>query len=286
LPGDPEAIGTLQEIIGYIVSGETRLEKLFFLFGPGRSGKGTIVKVLERLLGEENATSFSFRQLTDQHGREGFIGKSVLTIQDAHIDHGHHAGAVEVLKTISGNDRISIPRKYKSAWVGTLPGRILIVSNNAPRLDDDSGTIATRLIPVHLRVSFIGREDPNLLRGLLPELSGIFNWARVGWQRLIARGHFVVPASAREFIDDIRHGASPVTQFVEERCIIGPAMTVETEKLWQAWEGWTTLQQRCPCGSRQAFGRALASVLPAVGKVRGGTADRVHYYRGIGLATS
>jgi putative DNA primase/helicase len=285
LPGDQQAIDTLQEIFGYIVSGELCLEKIFCVFGPPRSGKGTIVKILSRLLCDENVKEFTIGQLSDRNGMEDFVGKSLLVMPDAHIEGRGNGSAVERLKMISGNDRITVGRKYKTDWTGTLPGRILIVTNNEPRLDDNSGAIATRIVPIRLMRSFLGRENLNLLLELLPELPGIFNWARAGWQRLMARGHFIVPASAQSIVDDIRSGASPVSDFIDERCILAPEREADCVELWAVWQSWCE-RKRLPCGSWQSFGRALASAIPTLSKHRGekrGSRERFQFYRGIGL---
>ena len=47
---DREAEETLQEIFGYLITSDTRQQKLFLIKGPKRGGKGTIVSVLEQLL--------------------------------------------------------------------------------------------------------------------------------------------------------------------------------------------------------------------------------------------
>src|SRR4029453_8794245 len=53
-PGDQPAIDTLQEIFGLCLTGDTRQQKAFLLVGPKRSGKGTIARVLTRLVGPAN----------------------------------------------------------------------------------------------------------------------------------------------------------------------------------------------------------------------------------------
>ena len=45
------SIDALQEIMGYILGGGTRLQKIFMFVGPKRAGKGTIGRVLTGLLG-------------------------------------------------------------------------------------------------------------------------------------------------------------------------------------------------------------------------------------------
>jgi putative DNA primase/helicase len=57
---DTESIDTLQEAMGYLVSGDTSLQKILLLVGPKRSGKGTIGRVATGLLGRHNVAAHRF----------------------------------------------------------------------------------------------------------------------------------------------------------------------------------------------------------------------------------
>ena len=48
-PTDPDAVATLQEWLGYLLTAGTSQQKILFLLGPKRSGKGTICRVLAGL---------------------------------------------------------------------------------------------------------------------------------------------------------------------------------------------------------------------------------------------
>jgi putative DNA primase/helicase len=51
-PEDPESINTLQEMYGYLLTQRNDHQKMFFLYGAKRGGKGTIIRVLEALMGQ------------------------------------------------------------------------------------------------------------------------------------------------------------------------------------------------------------------------------------------
>ena len=40
--------------MGYLLTSDTRLQKILILVGPKRSGKGTIARVIRGLIGDEN----------------------------------------------------------------------------------------------------------------------------------------------------------------------------------------------------------------------------------------
>ena len=103
----------------------------------------------------------------------------------------------ERLLSISGEDSLSIDRKNTTAVESKLDVRLMLLSNELPRLSDVSGALAGRMIILRLSESWYGREDPGLFARLDPELPGILLWAIEGWRRVRARGHFVVPDSSR-----------------------------------------------------------------------------------------
>ena len=56
--GDQDRIKYLQKAVGYAMSGDTRLECMFILYGPtSRNGKGTTMETVLRILGEYGRTA-------------------------------------------------------------------------------------------------------------------------------------------------------------------------------------------------------------------------------------
>jgi putative DNA primase/helicase len=128
---------------------------------------------------------------------QGLIGKKLAVVPDARLDNRANRSVItEKLLSIIGEDVQDINRKNKPYWSGILRLRLMILSNELPDFKDDSGVIATRFVILQTLVSFLGREDTELESKLCGELSGILNWALVGWQRLAQRGNYRLPALA------------------------------------------------------------------------------------------
>jgi len=144
----------------------------------------------------------------------------------------------ERLLNISGEDPIAIARKFKDDWDGMLKTRVMILSNEVPRLPDATGTIATRFIPVRLFISFLGREDNFLKDRLCPELPQIMNWALQGLDRLNKRGFFLIPEDARETIEKLRRAATPVFEFKEDHLIIDPEAVTYKQRVYERFCGY------------------------------------------------
>jgi putative DNA primase/helicase len=284
---DQEAKDTLQDVFGYSLTPDTSQQKIILVVGPPRSGKGTMARVLTELVGRDNVAAPTLASLSSNFGLAPLIGKPVAIISDARLGtKSDQAAIAERLLSISGEDSLTIDRKFLSACTGRLPTRFLIFTNELPRLSDASGALANRFVVLSMHNSFLGQEDPGLTTRLLLELPGILNWAREGYLRLRHRGYFVQPASAREAIEDLETLGSPVKAFVRERCVIDVTQEISTKSLYSEWTAWCLGGGRQP-GTEQTFGRDLKAAFTGLRVSQPRREEgRNRIYNGIGLASA
>jgi putative DNA primase/helicase len=284
-PDDKSSIDVLQEIVGYLLAGGTKLQKIFLLVGPKRAGKGTIGRVVSGLLGPHNLAAPSLSSLATNFGLSPLIGKSLALIADARWSSRSESHAVvERLLSISGEDSLTIDRKHREPWTGRLPTRFLILTNELPKLSDVSGALPSRFVLLVLTKSFYGEESPHLTNELLAEAPSIFTWGLSGLDRLLARGCFEQPSSSQEAIQRLEDLASPIRAFLRSNCIIASDARVPCERLWEMWKSWCEAENRHP-STRTVFGRDLHAAAPTVRRVRArGGDERRWEYLGIGVA--
>ena len=274
---------TLRDMFGWYLAGDSSIHKIGLIAGPRRSGKTTIGRILEQLVGSDNVVSPRLSNLANHFGMACLIDKRVAIVQDARLGPRTDVHAVtENLLSISGQGRQTIPQKYRDDWSGHLSVRFLIVSNELPRIVDASGTMASRYVPLLTTRSFEGKEDLALMEKLLPELPGIANWALRGWDRLRERGHFLLPEASKEAVRQMEDLASPAAAFVRECCLVGINCKVEKKRLFSTWRAWCEMQGHRP-GSSDVFGRNLRAAYPEVKPSREGRGERRRWYLGIEL---
>jgi putative DNA primase/helicase len=287
---DSDSKALLQEWFGYALTPDTSRQKIMTIIGPPRSGKGTIANVLTALLGSQNVAPTSMSSIATNFGKETLIGKLLAVFGDARITGApDEKEAVDVLKTISGEDRVMVDRKYEKPWVGKLPVRFVILSNDYIRFKDESGAGVGRLLVLKTTESFENREDHTLLPRLLGELPSILQWAIDGWMRLREQGRFTIPAAMKEAVEDMKIASCPVKAFADECCNLGPDEEVVPSQLFDAWMAWCDRNNRKDAGNKQTFGSRLNGAIPGIKSVMsrraaahpGGTPVRV--YRGISL---
>jgi putative DNA primase/helicase len=287
-PDDPESINTLQEWMGYLLTPDTRQQKILMLIGPKRSGKGTIARVVRALVGERNVICPTLASLSTNFGLWPLLGKTVAMITDARISgRTDTAAVVERLLSISGEDAQTIDRKNLPHVTAKLASRFMLMTNELPKLRDSSAALPGRMILLRLTQSWYGREDTTLTDRLLAELPSILIWAIDGWKGLRDRGHFVQPETGENAIEELTNLSSPIGAFVHECCCIEEKLEVERSELFNAWKRWCE-GQNCRYGDAATFGRNLRAVVPTIKDAQRRKPDdsRVRVYEGIGLGSN
>ncbi len=167
---------------------------------------------------------------------------------------------------------MTVDRKNRDCWHGTLPTRFMILTNELPRLTDASGALTSRFIVLCLTISFYGREDITLTGKLLPELPGILNWGLDGYDRLRKRGHFIQPASAADAVRQMEDLGSPISAFIRECCTVKPGPD-RGGALFDAWLAWCRDQNRDHPGTKENFGKDIRAACRDCGMKQPRTED-------------
>jgi putative DNA primase/helicase len=260
-PDDEESVALLQEYIGYVLSGRTDMQKLLLLIGPTRSGKGTIARMLVSLIGRGHAAGPTLASLGTNFGLSPLLGKPLAIISDARLGDTPAHTVVERLLSITGEDMLTVDRKFRDPWSGKLPTRFVILTNELPRFRDSSAAIANRMLILQMTQSFLGCEDRTLDARLRGELWGILLWALAGLDRLNANDRFTVPDSSQDAANLMADLASPMSAFVRDCCVRGPNVNVAVDDLYTAWKTWA-INNGHHAGAKSTFGRNLRAVVP------------------------
>lgn len=244
---DAEEIRVLRQWFGYVLSGRLDLQKMLLLIGPPRSGKGTIARILRDLIGAANCSAPTLAGIAQNFGLETSIGKTLMIVGDARLASEGQTTVVERLLSISGQDSITLDRKNKTAWTGTMQTRVMILSNELPKFLDASGAIASRFVILKLEESFLGREDTHLETRLRAEFPAILKWALAGLVDLTRAGRLHEGAAHRAAMEEMTDLVSPISAFLRDVCgvdsprkpgALNPDATVAFSALYQEYDAW------------------------------------------------
>lgn len=191
--GDGLFARTLQDAAAYALSGASSLRAILWLFGPKGTGKSTFAELLQTLLGEAAATiDTALLQETSSRERLGaqLVFKRAAFVSEA----GNKRIEAELLKTLSGGDRLSVRFLYREAFTAKPSHVLILAANDAPKTDAYDDALRERVMALpfvhplrdgeplrfagHKRVE-TARQDPNS-----PLLKGFAAWIGEGLERL------------------------------------------------------------------------------------------------------
>jgi putative DNA primase/helicase len=261
---DEQGVRLLREWMGYCLTRDTSQQKILFVLGPPRSGKGTIGRIIRALLGPENCCGPSLASLATPFGLGSLLNSSLAIVSDARLSARSDESAVtERLLKISGQDAVEVERKYHEAETVVLRSRIQILTNELPRLRDASGAIANRMLVLRSTTSFLGKEDPSLTDKLLRELPSILRWVIEGYDEFHDRGHFEQTSIGLGIVADLQEMGSPVKAFVTRFCETGLTRSCLVSDLFDAWRMFCAHESLKP-GSKSSFSIQLGAAAPSV----------------------
>ena len=253
--GDEERIALLQEWFGYNLSNSYAHHKILFMLGPPRCGKGTIGRMLEKVVGTQNFTGMSLHAFNSDAFLESLRTKTVAFSGDTErrVNRASVDSVIERIKKISGNDAVTFSRKYKSTLSQTLPTRMTFAANQVPALFDDSGALASRMLVLPFNVSFAGREDLHLFSALCEEVEGVAFWALQGLARLTDNGAFTNPLASQAEAQFIAEAYSPLKVFIDGCCQLDTNESTSCIDLYNAYKAWAVTSQEDRIMPRRTF---------------------------------
>lgn len=286
--GDQELVDYLQRVVGYTLTGDTKEEVFFFLYGVGANGKSTFLEVLKELLGTYGrAAEFETFTRKEHEGGSGprpdviaLIGARLVMASETGSDSQLDTG---LLKKMTGRDTMAARDLYRGLVEFVPQWKIFLVANHKPRIRDSSIGTWRRLHLIPFTVTIPEeRRDQQLRAKLLAELPGILNWALAGcqeWQRAGLRPPRKISDAGKDYQDEM----DPIGRFLADCCVTGHHnyYTVPAKRLYEEYQAWCS-----ECGEKEwsqtAFGRALSGKSYERRKL---TANRIFHWIGIGLAS-
>jgi putative DNA primase/helicase len=261
----------LQMWMGYLLSGETRLHKALTLVGPPRSGKGTILQVINMLT---DAVATTPRSLMSRFGLFGLKDAACATIGDMRLNGVRSdSDLIMTLLSLIGGDRMEFEGKNKDVITAQPITRLSIASNEPPAFTDGSGAMLARFVILTTSKSFLGKEDRFLMERLEKEVSGIAAWALRGLELLKANGwKLVEPGSSAAVRDEVQETTHQALRYIRSAVADGRlvvAHEVQARELFNDYVLWCE-EKREIAVSETMFGRRMVEV-EGVEKLKGRT---------------
>jgi putative DNA primase/helicase len=218
---DQEIISFLQRAIGYSLTGHVSEQVAFILVGKGANGKSTLLNILQIVFGEY-ATTTPMQTLMDKgnpshqtNDLAALKGRRFVVASEGERD---QKLAENKIKLMTGGDTIKARFMYGDYFEYIPKFKLWMGINNLPNVTASDDAIWRRLCIIEFPVQIPKDEqDPNLLKNLRDELSGIFNWALEGYQEWSKNG-LQTPEKVMRFTNSFREENDEIGQWISCCC--------------------------------------------------------------------
>jgi putative DNA primase/helicase len=234
----------LLEAIGLVLCPWMNQRKTVFLYGPTRSGKSTLVRLIEALVGPYKA-AVSLHQLGSNRFMAAELRGKLLNVAGDLSD--RHLDDLSLFKQITGDDLIVAEHKHGHPF--SFHNRALMVfsANFPPMVSEGSRAYFARVQPFLFPLSLEGVEDPEIESKLRAEIEGILVRLVEGARRWYQRGSYLPtdPAVSADF----ERKSDLVAAFVAESTVPDPGAFLIAGDLLEPY------RRHCKRDGRKALGR-------------------------------
>jgi putative DNA primase/helicase len=220
---DAEVVAYAQKILGHSIFGHNAHEQVYLWWGPGGSGKGTLMEAVKFALGDYalKAEFQSFIKTPGARVRDDLDRlKEARVVLASEVDHGEEIAAA-VLKEMSGGDTIASRQLYGSYKEFRPRMTLHLQANDRPRVDDRDSGIWRRLVCIPCGPTVpADRRDPLLkihLRDPETGAKAVLAWLVAGAVATHASKHLPMPPAVEDATRLYRQANNPIADFLRER---------------------------------------------------------------------
>lgn len=270
---DQEKAAFLQKAFGYGITGDTRYECLFILYGAKtRNGKGTLCESVMKVLGSYGCASrpemIGMKMNTSSQSPSEDIAR-LAGVRFTNISEPSKGLILNsaLVKSMTGNDTLNARFLHENSFDFRPQFKIYINTNYRPSINDMTLFTSNRVIVIPFERQFDESEQDKDLKTLFAgenHKSAILNWLIEGYMRLRREG-LDPPESVKEAIRDYQQDSDKITQFVDDVLVEAPAQETKTALLYDRYRQWCQ-ENGCFAENSRNFNQALRTIAEVVRK--------------------
>lgn len=203
----------LYEVIGYTLLRTCALEKFFICYGEGSTGKSTYLTLIKNLIGEQNVSYLSLRDLKERFRPIVLFGKL------ANIGDDISSRPIEesdILKKIISGQNIPAEQKGKDAIEFANYAKLIYTANKLPSFQDRTSGMMRRMMLIEINRK-VTNPDPFFMTRILDEdYEYLLLKAVQAIRGVLKRNAFTNVESVNESLRVFRQSQSSVLAFIDE----------------------------------------------------------------------
>lgn len=225
-----EIVTYLQIILGYCITGETKMRLLFIFWGTGSNGKSTLCELLKEIMGKYHTAAdkkiFIKQESTSAHTSHliPLVNARLAVLSETEKDEKLNEG---LIKSLTGNDVLSMREVHGKQFSFKPFAKFIMLTNNKPIFDVNSIAMIKRIRYIPFRAVFeynpiegqLLRDDTFIEKLKTEYLNEVFVWLCIGANNYYkSNGNVKVPKSLEDAKNDYINEIDNVSKFIEDMC--------------------------------------------------------------------
>lgn len=238
--GDKAVIRYIQKALGYSLTGSTREQVMFILFGKGRNGKSIFVEVISEILGDYSnnmqAKSLMVKKNDNVNTDIARLSKArFVTSSEPNEGFRFDEG---LIKQLTGGDKVTARFLYAEEFEYTPKFKIWVSTNHKPIIRGTDDGIWRRLVLIPFDVQIPEEKvDKDLKYKLLREAPAILNWMAEGAYMWMQEG-LEMPDKLKVASKAYRTEMDVIEQFIEDECKRVDDGKEKANELYELYKQW------------------------------------------------
>lgn len=258
--GDQELIRYLQKCVGYSLTGSTREQCAFFLYGLGNNGKSTFLETVSDILGTYGANAQPDTLMARRDGSGNGANSDIARLKSARfVSTEEPSEGVRLneglVKQLTGGGKVTCRFLFGDEFEYEPEFKIWIATNHKPviRGTDIGIWRRIRLIPFEVNIPK-ERVDKNLKYKLREEMPQILHWAVEGCM-MYAREGLEMPECVRKATAEYKSEMDLLQAFADACVVIDYTVPdgVPANELYSAYVRWAERNNEYVMTSRKFF---------------------------------
>lgn len=259
-----ELIDYIQKAVGYSLTGSTKEQCVFILYGTGNNGKSVFIDIVNEIMGSyaknirpETLMARKFGMTGGEASADIAMLKGARLVTTTEPEEGARFNE-GLLKQLTGEDKITARHLYKDFFEYVPEFKLWMATNHKPIVRGSDFGIWRRLHLIPFLVTIPKEKvDKRLKYKLKQELQGILNWAIEGCLKWQEEG-LEKPKAVQEASDEYKTEMNVVQRFLDECTKELKGQTVGASHLYKAYKHWASENSEYIMTS-QKFGREMTN---------------------------
>ena len=258
----PEYLDTIQEWFGFCLYKRYFIKKAVIIFGEKNTGKTIFLSILEHFIGKENIAGISLQKIASQNNfaLSNLKDKFVNSYDDLNSDDLNASGG---FKLATGGGSITGEYKFGDTIKFMSFAKNIFATNHIPSVKDiNDDAYYERWIPIPFDNQVDNDKMDNFLLSKLltrKEMSGLFNWALKGLDRLLKNGKFSYNKNSEQIKIIMQRQNNPLVAFSDEILIREDGNKISKEIMFKIYTKWCQ-EKGVPRLSKEQLGRRLGKI--------------------------